>query len=70
MAGLNAPLPLMAKRDSVTLRGIFGLLPGRTIKLLIADGDDELRSLLAKELEERGIETRQSCSGDEALYGQ
>ena len=38
------------------------------MKLLIVDGDDALRSLLAKELEERGIETRQSCNGDEAFY--
>jgi CheY-like chemotaxis protein len=38
------------------------------MKLLIVDGDDALRSLLAKELEERGIETRQSRSGDEAFY--
>ena len=37
------------------------------MRLLIVDGDDAVRSLLAKELEERGIETRQSCSGDEAL---
>jgi CheY-like chemotaxis protein len=37
------------------------------MKLLIVDGDDALRSLLAKELEERGIETHQSCSGDEAF---
>jgi hypothetical protein len=38
------------------------------MKLLIVDGDDALRSLLAKELKERGIETRQSCNGDEAFY--
>ena len=38
------------------------------MKPLIVDGDDALRSVLAKELEERGIETRQSCSGDEAFY--
>ena len=32
------------------------------------DGDDALRSLLAKELEERGCDVLQSCSGDEAFY--
>ena len=57
----------MMKRDGVTLMG-FQLTSGRKMRLLIVDGDDAVRSLLAKELEERGIETRQSCSGDEAFY--
>lgn len=38
------------------------------MKILIVDGDDALRSLLANELEERGIDTRQSCSGDDAFH--
>ena len=51
----------------VTVRGISAYFRGK-MRLLIVDGDDALRSLLAKELEERGCDVLQSCSGDEAFY--
>lgn len=38
------------------------------MKILIVDDDDALRSLLAKELEQRGCDVHQSSSGDEAFY--
>jgi two-component system, cell cycle sensor histidine kinase and response regulator CckA len=38
------------------------------MKILIVEDDDALRSLLAKQLEERGYDIRQSFRGDEAFY--
>ena len=38
------------------------------MKILIVEDDEALRSLLVKELEERGYDTRQSFRGDEAFY--
>lgn len=40
----------------------------RRMKILIVEDDDALRSFLAKQLEERGYDTRQSFRGDEAFY--
>jgi DNA-binding NtrC family response regulator len=38
------------------------------MKILIVGDDDGLRSLLAKELEQRGCDVHQLSSGDEAFY--
>jgi DNA-binding NtrC family response regulator len=38
------------------------------MKILLVDDDDALRSLVAKELAQRGCDVRQCSSGDEAFY--
>lgn len=38
------------------------------MKILLVDDDDGLRSMVAKELEQRGCDVRQCSSGDEAFY--
>jgi CheY-like chemotaxis protein len=38
------------------------------MKILLVDDDDGLRSLVAKELEQRGCDVCQCSSGDEAFY--
>src|ERR1700722_16440427 len=38
------------------------------MKVLLVDDDDGLRSMVAKELEQRGCDVRQCSSGDEAFY--
>jgi DNA-binding response OmpR family regulator len=38
------------------------------MKVLLVDDDDSLRSVVAKELDQRGCDVRQCSSGDEAFY--